>query len=107
MKRVQPHHKETRGLYVGGKDLKEIKYLKQATKEETAMLQRAKNPKTRMASVRTRTFLVRLAKNKVDTGKACSEETRFSTPSVSFLFFLIGASRRVSNFLFECQSASR
>ena len=70
MKRVQPHHKETRGLYVGGKDLKEIKYLKQATKEETAMLQRAKNPKTRMASVRTRTFLVRLAKNKVDITSA-------------------------------------
>jgi hypothetical protein len=42
-----------------------------------------------------------------NTGEACSEETRFSTPSVSFLFRLIGASRRVSSFLFECQSASR
>jgi hypothetical protein len=42
-----------------------------------------------------------------DTGKACSEKTRFSTPSVSFLFRPIGASGRVSSFLFEFQSASR
>ena len=70
MKRMHPRHNETRGLHVGGKDLKEAKNLKKATKEEALMLQRAKERATRMVSVRTRSFHPRSAKHKVDITSA-------------------------------------